>query len=116
MLQLDENKRFSIFQIMKSDYFRENFKSIDKEDKFSLSYPGRTIDDEDKFVKKFIELISPYHPDIPKYVYEIITMKIFRKPIDKSYNIYLDSYFIESEHKILETLRNQNLGLKFLNF
>ena len=74
------------------------------------------IDNEEKFVENFIKIVSPFNSDIPKYVYEIITMKIFRKTIDKSYNIYLDSYFMESEHKILETLTNQNLGMKFLNF
>jgi serine/threonine protein kinase len=116
MLELDENKRLNIFEVMKSNYFKDNFKDFKYEENFSLKYPTRTLENENMFIENFIKIISPFHPDIPKYVYEIITMKIFRKPIDKAYNIYLDSFFIESEHKILETLINQNLGLTFLNF
>lgn len=116
MLELDENKRLNIFEVMKSDYFKDHFKEFKCDDNFSLCYPERIIDNEDKFIENFITIVSPFHTDIPRYVYEIITMKIFRKPIDKLYNIYLDSFYIESEHKILETLINQNLGMKFLNF
>jgi len=113
MLKLIENDRFDIWEVMKSDYFKDNYKEFKD---FELKYPKRLCINEEEFTNKFQDLLNKYVPEIPRYVYEIIAMKIFRKDIDKRYNIYLDSTYILYENKILETLNLEKIGLEILNF
>jgi serine/threonine protein kinase len=113
MLKLNEMERFDIWDVMKSDYFKDYYRSFKD---FDLSYPKRVCINEEEFIDKFEKIMKEYLIDIPKYVYEIIAMKIFRKDIDKSYNIYLDSKFIKYENTILETLNLEKLGLEIFKF
>jgi serine/threonine protein kinase len=113
MLEVEETIRFNIWDVMKSDFFKEYYTVFSD---FKLSYPERSIFLEKDFTEYFEKSLKFYLPHIPSYVYEIITMKIFKKDIDKSYNIYLDHNYINYENQILETLKSQNLGLKILRF
>lgn len=122
MLTIDENDRLSVWDIINHEYFKE-FK---KEKAFDIAYelgypkslngfgskPFQGFISEEDFVKKLMTLTAAFEPDIPKYVFEIITMKLFRRVIDKSYFKYLDIFYIEYETKIIELLWNKKIGFE----
>jgi len=112
MLKINENERYSIWEVLDCDYFA----SIKKKINFSLDYPKRKITNIDDFINFFSNTVSKIYPDIPFYVYEIISKKMFRYPLDKSYNIYCNEKLIEYETKILEGLYSLNIGNELFKF
>jgi serine/threonine protein kinase len=114
MLTLDENKRYSIWDVINHEYFKDCKKDNFSDILYDLNYPKDSYNfhSEEEFVNKLMILTDEYLPDIPKYVYEIITMKLFRRTIDKSYFKYLDIFYIEYETKIVELLWNKKLGFE----
>lgn len=112
MLSIEETDRYSIWEVLKSDYFKNMKGKIF----FPLNYPKREILNMKDFITFFSNNISIIYPDIPFYVYEIIAKKIFRYPIDKSYNIYCNETLIEYETKILEGLYSMKIGSELFKF
>lgn len=112
MLSVEEIDRYSIWEVLDCDYFKD----IKKNFNFPLNYPKRKITNIEDFIKFFTKTISKIYPDIPFYVYEIITKKMFRYPIDKSYNIYCNETLIEYETKILEVLYSLKIGNELFKF
>jgi serine/threonine protein kinase len=109
MLCIDESKRFSIWDVLNHKYFR----SCDKSNiSFTMKYPIEKFSCIDDFVKKMMNLIEEHEDDIPKYVYEIIAMKLFLRSIDKSYYVYLNEKYIEYEAKVMHLLWEKKLGFE----
>jgi serine/threonine protein kinase len=112
MLSVEEIDRYSIWEVLGCDYFKDNKKNL----KFSLEYPKRKIKKIDDFILFFSETVSKIYPDIPYYVYEITAKKMFRYPIDKSYNIYCNETLMQYETKILEGLYSLKIGSELFKF
>jgi serine/threonine protein kinase len=125
MLNLKEEHRLSVWDVLNHDYFKESKKDL-LESKhalgFELNYPNTSKDSnesfkgfasEEDFVQKLMKLTTTLHqPDIPKYVYDIIAMKLFRRTIDKSHFKYLDIFYIEYETRVIELLWKEKLGFE----
>ena len=114
MLNIDENDRCSIWDVINHEYFKEFRKEKASDLVYELRYlkPFQGFTSEEDFVEKLITLTSDFESNIPKYVFEIIAMKLFRRAIDKSYFKYLDIFYIEYETKIVELLWNKKLGFE----
>lgn len=131
MLNLKEEHRLSVWDVLNHDYFKESKKDFSESKHplgFELSYPSESKDSntskdskksfkgfasEEDFVQKLMKLTTTLHqPDIPKYVYDIIAMKLFRRTIDKSHFKYLDIFYIEYETKVIELLWKEKLGFE----
>ena len=61
-------------------------------------------------------MVSEYIPDIPFYVYDILSCKFFRIPIRKDYKIYLNQDLAKYESEILDLIYKHKLGERILNF
>jgi serine/threonine protein kinase len=114
MLSIVEEKRFTIWDVFHSSFFSNERKHEKIEN--ILSYPENKILTKDAFLNIFYSLLSKYLPDIPFYVYDILSCKFFRIPIQKEYKIYLNKDLIKYESQILETIYINNLGESILNF
>ena len=114
MLTIDEEKRFTIWDVFSNDFFN-NERKQEKYDNV-LSYPDTNLLTKDAFLDKFYSLVSKYLPDIPFYVYDILSCKFFRTPIQKEYKIYLNQELVKYESQILETIYKNNLGESIINF
>jgi len=114
MLILEEIERASIWDIMKSEYFKEEYKSFSD---FPLQYPDKTLFTNEKEFCFFLKnQITSYDSTIPSYVFEIISMKIFRKSIERSHMIYLNQTFYEYECKVLDFLWEHDIGKTLFTF
>lgn len=114
MLSIEEEKRYTIWDVFNSSFFtieRDNEKNIK-----NLYYPETTSLTKENFLKNFHALVSKYIPDIPFYVYDILSCKFFRTPIQKEYKIYLNQDLVKYESEILDLIYKHNLGEKILNF
>jgi serine/threonine protein kinase len=114
MLSIDEEKRFTIWDVFKNDFFSnerkyETYHSI-------LTYPDNKLLTKDAFLNNFYSLLSRYLLDIPFYVYDILSCKFFRIPIQKEYKMYLNQELVKYESEILEVIYKNNLGESILNF
>jgi serine/threonine protein kinase len=114
MLEIREENRWNIWDILNSEYFKEN----KRKEKFSfeLSYPERITTTLEQFVLKLHSTVSPFCPEVPYYVYDIIGCKFFRQPIPKQYKAYLNETLVKYETNVLEVLHKENLGKVFINF
>lgn len=114
MLSIDEEKRFTIWDVFNDSFFNNERKHEKYDNK--LSYPDNKLITKDAFLNKFHLLVSRYIPDIPFYVYDILSCKFFRIPIQKEYKIYLNQDLVKYESQILETIYENNLGKSIINF
>ena len=108
-LKIDEEKRSTIWQILDHPFFKTFDKKIVD---FSTKCYNHKFSSETEFIEKLKNLIEPYEMSIPEYVYKIISMKLFRRAIDKEYYIYLNNIYIRYEVKIIELLWNDKLGFQ----
>jgi serine/threonine protein kinase len=109
MLCIDENRRYSIWDVLNHKYFSSCDKSILS---FPLKYPSEGFTSIEDFVQKMLNLVEQHEENIPKYVYEIIAMKLFHRSIDKSYYVYFNEKYIEYEAKIMHLLWEKKLGFE----
>lgn len=114
MLCIEEEKRYTIWDVIDSTFFSTE-KKQEKELLF-LSYPSKVILTKEKYAEKLYSLFSKYLPDIPYYVYDILACKFFRIPINKDYKIYLNQTLVDFETRILETIFNEKLSEQIFNF
>lgn len=111
-LHIDEEKRYTIWQIIDHPYFN----SFDKKCiNFSINCYNHRFTSETEFIEKIKKIIEPYILDVPEYVYKIMSMKLFRRAIDKEYYIYLNNIYTEYEAKILNILWSDKLGFQLFN-
>jgi serine/threonine protein kinase len=129
MLHPCDFKRFSIWQILECDYFKD-FKSKDSIESKDLNFPlcYKTLDCSNIFdfsvklknsMDLAIESIEPLKSIdsieskscIPVYIFEILSMKLFNRVIEKKYAIFLNSSFFEKEKSIIESIKNFNIKI-----
>lgn len=107
MLHPCESLRYNIWQVLKSDYF-EIIKSKNEDLNFPLCYNNLNFDntkDYANFLQEKLENIK----EIPDHVYEILSMKISNRSIEKSYFSLLDSQIFLKEKIILEKINKDKI-------
>lgn len=115
MLHPCDFKRYSVWEIFECDYFKD-LKALDsknsyeaKDLNFPLNYKSLDCNNIFEFSVKLKEEIDK---SIPSYIFEILSMKLFNRVIEKKYAIFLNSSFFEKEKIIIETIKK--LDKKFI--
>jgi serine/threonine protein kinase len=115
MLHPCDFKRSNIWEILESDYFKDfrNKKSNDLS--FPLHYKKLECSDIFEFSLKLKESLEikdfEYLNKIPFYIFEILSMKLFNRIIEKKYAIFLNSSFFEKEKDIIEAIKNLSVKI-----
>lgn len=108
MLNIEEKSRYDIWDVMKSKYFEEYYKSFDD---FILSYPSENLNSVENIKDRLKKYLSSYNYNIPEYVFEIIANKLCNRNLSRSYYIYLDETFYENEIKVINILWEKNINI-----
>jgi serine/threonine protein kinase len=107
MLHPCDFKRFSIWEILNSEYFED---IVDKEKDLNYPLNYKTLDYNNiSEYSNFIYKIFNEKNNIPYYYYEILSMKLFNRNIEKKYAIFLNSIFFENEKVIIEFIKENKI-------
>lgn len=109
MLHPCESLRYNIWQVLKSEYF-QTFKSKSEDLNFPLKYSNLNFDNSKDYANFLQEKIDD-KKEIPNYIYEILSMKLSNRKIEKSYFSLLDSQIFLNEKIILEKISREKIML-----
>jgi serine/threonine protein kinase len=111
MLHPCDAKRFSIWEILKCDYFKSIETKI-QDLTFPCEYKKLEYSNISDFSESLSESLSESSlKDIPFYIYEILSMKLFNRVVEKKYAIFLNSSFFEKEKSIIESIKFLNIKI-----
>lgn len=109
MLHPCESLRYNIWQVLESDYFK-SIKFKNEDINFPLCYNNLNFENSKDYANFLQEKIK-IEKDIPKYIYEILSMKLSNRNIEKSHFSLLDSQIFLNEKIILEKINNDKIIL-----
>ena len=109
MLHPCESLRYNIWQVLSSDYFK-TIKSKNEDLYFPLKYNNLNFDNTKEYANFLQEKIN-IKTNIPNHVYEILSMKLSNRNIEKSYFSLLDSQIFLNEKILLEKINEDKIVL-----
>lgn len=107
MLHPCESLRYSIWQVLESDYFK-SITSKSEDLNFPLYYNNLNFENVKDYASFLKEKIDDKEK-IPHYSYEILCMKLSKRSIEKSYFSLLDSQIFSNEKIILEKINKDKI-------
>jgi serine/threonine protein kinase len=109
MLHPCESLRYTVWQVLQSDYFK-TVKSKSEDLYFPLKYNNLNFDNSKEYANFLQEKIN-IKTGIPNHVYEILSMKLSNRSIEKSYFSLLDSQIFLNEKILLEKINEDKIML-----
>lgn len=107
MLHPCESLRYNIWQVLKSNYF-ETIRSKSEDLNFPLQYNNLDFVNTKDYAN-FLQEKLDNEKEIPDHIYEILSMKLSNRSIEKSYFSLLDSQIFLKEKIILDKINKEKI-------